>query len=68
MSRFSFQFSLRSMLVLVTAFAVMFGLFRWAQMTVWSSLLVTLLFIISFASGFALLVAMLHSMDDDEDG
>ena len=65
---FSLQFSLHSMLVLTTAFAVMFGVFQWAEMSVWSSLLVTLIFIVSFAGGFALIVAMLHSLGDDDVG
>ena len=67
MSRFSFQFSLRSMLVLTTAFAVMFGVFRWAQLSIWASLLVTLLFVISFTGGIALIVSMLQSIGNDGD-
>jgi hypothetical protein len=60
-----FQFSLGSMLLLTTAFAVLFGVFRWAEISVWASLLVTLLFIVSLTAGFALIVAMLHSLDDE---
>jgi hypothetical protein len=62
----AFQFSLSSMLLLTTAFAVLFGAFRWAELSVWASLVVTLLFIVSFAAGFALIVSMLHSLDDED--
>ena len=66
MAQSPFQFSLRSMLLLTTVFAVLFGVFRWAKLSIWASLLVTLVFIVSFAGGFALLVAMVNSVGDDE--
>jgi len=63
----SFQYSLRSILALTTAFAVLFGVFRWAQLSVWASILVTLLLMVSFVAAFALILALSHSLDDDQE-
>ena len=61
-----FQFSLQSILVLTTVFAVLFAAFRWAQLSVWASLLVTLIFVVSLIGGFALVVALAQSLGDDD--
>jgi hypothetical protein len=61
-----FQFSLRSILFVTTVFAVLFAVCRLANLSVWASLLVTLLFVVSLAGGFALIVALAHSLGDGE--
>jgi hypothetical protein len=61
-----FQFSLRSILVVTAVFAVLFAVFRWTKLSVGASLLVTLLFVVSLTGGFALVVALAHSLGDGE--
>ena len=62
-----FQFNLRSLFFVATVFAVLFALFRWANLSVWVSLLVTLIVVVSFMAGFALIVALIQSLGDDQD-
>ena len=64
--RAPFQFSLKAMLSVTTMFAVLFAVFRWANLSVWASLLVTLLMVMSLVAGFALVVALARSVDNHE--
>jgi hypothetical protein len=61
------QFNLKTLLVLTTAFCVLFGVFRWARLSLLASAVMASVFAVSLLLGYVLVVAAAESVDDRPD-
>ena len=60
------QFSLRSLFVVTTVTALLFGTLRWLGVSAFGSGVVLAVLVVGVATAVALLVAIAHSADDNE--
>ena len=62
-----FQFSMRSLLILMVICCIIFAVFKWTGMTVSTALLVTIILLASLLAAFGLILALSHAANQSED-
>ncbi|OHB72069.1 MAG: hypothetical protein A2V70_20855 [Planctomycetes bacterium RBG_13_63_9] len=60
------QFSLRSLLVIAVAVALLFGTLRWLEVPPFASAMILVILVVSVAAALGLVVAIAGAADDQE--